>query len=298
MSSLSKLKRVSVLLLTAALIVIPNTDFSIKVSSAETTVYNIYDSAALDLPILSTDAAEAAESMARAETVDRAKAEAEKQIEEAKAKAKAEAEAKAKEEAEAKAKAEAEAEAKAKAEAEAKAKAEEEEQARAEAEAKAKAEEEAKAKAEAAELLAVSYQAQTDAGFLLAINNPDPNYTGCAVSVTGYDRDVLERLVMGEAGNQGFYGMALVAQSIRDTLVYDGYSSVDSVRVNCGYYGSLSVAPSAEARAAVAYIFDQGGSAVQHTIRYFYAYTWSSSSWHETMNHIVTYGDHKFFDKW
>ncbi len=133
---------------------------------------------------------------------------------------------------------------------------------------------------------------------MLAIDNPDPNYTGYSVSLSDYDRYVLEHLVMGEAGNQGFTGAALVAQSIRDRLVYDGYTSVDSVRVNCGYYGSLSSEPNADVLAAVSYIFDEGGSAVQHTVRYFYAYTWYSSSWHESMNYVVTYGDHRFFDNY
>lgn len=138
----------------------------------------------------------------------------------------------------------------------------------------------------------------TSTGYLLSIDNPDPNYVSRSVSLSAEDRYILERLVMGESGNQGFIGAALVAQTIRDTLVYDGYSSVESVRVNCGYYGSLDIAPNQDVLDAVSYIFDQGGAAVQHQLRYFYAYKICSSPWHESQNHVVTYLDVKFFDRW
>lgn len=138
----------------------------------------------------------------------------------------------------------------------------------------------------------------TSTGYLLSIDNPDPNYVSRSVSLSAEDRYILERLVMGESGNQGFIGAALVAQTIRDTMVYDGYSSVEQVRTACGYYGSLDRAPNQDVLDAVSYIFDQGGAAVQHELRYFYAYKICSSPWHESQNHIVTYMDVKFFDRW
>lgn len=138
----------------------------------------------------------------------------------------------------------------------------------------------------------------TSTGYLLSIDNPDPNYVSRSVSLSADDRYILERLVMGESGNQGFIGAALVAQTIRDTMIYDGYSSVEQVRTACGYYGSLSIEPNQDVLDAVSYIFDQGGAAVQHQLRYFYAYKICSSPWHESQNHIVTYLDVKFFDRW
>lgn len=138
----------------------------------------------------------------------------------------------------------------------------------------------------------------TSTGYLLSIDNPDPNYVSRSVSLSANDRYILERLVMGESGNQGFIGAALVAQTIRDTMVYDGYSSVEQVRTACGYYGSLDREPNQDVLDAVSYIFDQGGAAVQHQLRYFYAYKICSSPWHESQNHIVTYMDVKFFDRW
>lgn len=169
-------------------------------------------------------------------------------------------------------------------------------------EAAAKAAEESAAAEETASSSGGSSQtvigAATSTGYLLSIDNPDPNYVSRSVSLSAEDRYILERLVMGESGNQGFIGAALVAQTIRDTMVYDGYSSVEQVRVACGYYGSLSKEPNQDVLDAVSYIFDQGGAAVQHQLRYFYAYKICSSPWHETQNHIVTYLDVKFFDRW
>lgn len=138
----------------------------------------------------------------------------------------------------------------------------------------------------------------TSTGYLLSIDNPDPNYVSRSVSLSAEDRYILERLVMGESGNQGFIGAALVAQTIRDTMVYDGYSSVEQVRTACGYYANLDRAPNQDVLDAISYVFDQGGAAVQHQLRYFYAYKICSSPWHETQNHIVTYLDVKFFDRW
>ena len=130
---------------------------------------------------------------------------------------------------------------------------------------------------------------------LLGIENPDPNYTGAIVTLSAEDRDILERLVMGEAGGEGMEGAALVAQAIRDTMVYKGFTSVNDVRIACGYTGSLKRQPNQSVKDAVAYIFDQGGNAVQHRIFYFYAPKLVSSQFHESQRFVIEYGGHRFF---
>ena len=152
-----------------------------------------------------------------------------------------------------------------------------------------------------AQLAKRTYSTTKTQGGLLDIAKPDPNYTGTAIKVTGSDRDILERLVMGEAGNQGFEGAALVAQCIRDMYLAGGFSSVDAVRRNCGYSGSLKRTPNQDVLDAVSYIFDQGGYAVKHRIFYFYSPANMSngySKFHESQNNIINYKDHKFFDRW
>lgn len=130
---------------------------------------------------------------------------------------------------------------------------------------------------------------------LIDIDSPDENYTGSIVTLTTNDRDLLEHLVMGEAGGQGMYGAALVAQAIRDTMVYKGYNSVADVRSGLKYSASINNSPNQDVLDAISFIFDQGGIAVKHKVYYFYAFKSSYSSWHESQHFVVEYGGHRFF---
>lgn len=137
----------------------------------------------------------------------------------------------------------------------------------------------------------------SDSGeYLLDIAHPDPNYVGYSVSLNDEDRDMAERILMGESGGEGFIGMALVAQCIRDTYVNGNYSSIAQLLKVNGYYGSTSITPSETAKEVVRYIFDQGGSAVQHNIRIFYATNMCSSTWHEAQEFVVQYNYVRFFN--
>ncbi len=138
----------------------------------------------------------------------------------------------------------------------------------------------------------------TNSKYLLDISNPDPSYVSYSISVTGYDRDVLERLVMGEAGAEGYIGCCLVAQAIRDTMIADGFKSVEALRTSMGYYASLDRTPNEDALNAVKFIFDEGGAAVQHSIIYFYAPALCTSGFHESQEFVVAHNSHRFFDRW
>ena len=137
---------------------------------------------------------------------------------------------------------------------------------------------------------------QTDA--LLSISCADENYRGAIVELTPEDRDILERLVMGEAGGEGYEGAALVAQAIRDTMVYKGFGSVEEVRKACGYSGSLKREPNQDTLNAVRYVFDEGGIVVKHHIFYFYAHKSITSKFHESQKFIIEHGGHRFFSTW
>lgn len=130
---------------------------------------------------------------------------------------------------------------------------------------------------------------------LIYINNLDTEYKGRPYDV-GNERELLERIVMGEAGAEGFNGAALVAQCIRDTLIYKGAGSVREVITKYKYSGDTSKIPNDDVKAAVSYIFDQGGVAVKHKIFYFYAPKLVNSSFHESRKFIVEYGGHRFFE--
>ncbi len=144
-----------------------------------------------------------------------------------------------------------------------------------------------------------SKKSQFSAGYLIAIKNPDPNYSynGMKVEMTDKDLDIAGRLVMGEAGSMGFYGCCLVAQAIRDTYYYAGFKSVDAVRKGYGYDGSIKHKPNEAAKKAVKYILQQGHSAVQHRLLYFYNPRLCESKFHERQDYILTYKDVRFFDK-
>ena len=83
-------------------------------------------------------------------------------------------------------------------------------------------------------------------GGLLDIDDPYDGYNGGKVSVVGEDRDLLERLVYGEAGNQGFIGVSLVAQCIRDAMLYEGFDTVAELRTAFRYAGSIDKGTSEE----------------------------------------------------
>ena len=135
-------------------------------------------------------------------------------------------------------------------------------------------------------------------GYLMDIDNPDPNYTPYAISLSDSDRDKIERVIMRESGYCGYTAMALVAQCMRDAFIRSGATSADAVISGYGYSGSMSMTPSSTCKEVVSYIFDQGGSAVQHRILFYYASDYCSSSWHESQNYICSAGYEKFFDAW
>ena len=143
-----------------------------------------------------------------------------------------------------------------------------------------------------------SYEEQWNAGYLVAIDNPDKTYECAKVTLTDEDRDLLERLCYGEFGSGGFIGAALIAQCVKDAMCFDGYPTVESVIKNCHYDGSTEMGTSTACKQAVSYIFDQNKEAVQHRMMYMYNPQVVYSSFHESQNYIMSYQDVRFFDRW
>ena len=96
------------------------------------------------------------------------------------------------------------------------------------------------------------YQAQWDAGYLVAIDNPDTSYACYHIDLTDEDRELLENLCYGEFGTGGFIGAALIAQAVKDAMCFDGYTTIPDVR--CSTVSSIctrriwSTAPSTRVR--------------------------------------------------
>lgn len=142
------------------------------------------------------------------------------------------------------------------------------------------------------------YNAQWNAGYLVAIDNPDTTYKCGQVTLSDGDRDLLERLCMGEFGSGGFVGAALIAQAVKNAMCFDGYTSVQAVIEDCHYTGRTDIGTNEACKQAVRYIFDENHDAVQHRIMYMYNPLLVESAFHESQNYILTYEDVRFFDRW
>lgn len=142
------------------------------------------------------------------------------------------------------------------------------------------------------------YNAQWNAGYLVAIDNPDTTYECVQVTLSDEDRDLLERLCMGEFGSGGFIGAALIAQAVKNAICFDGFTSVQAVIEGCRYTGRTDIAANAACKQAVSYIFDENHDAVQHRIMYMYNPQLVQSAFHESQNYILTYQNVRFFDRW
>lgn len=142
------------------------------------------------------------------------------------------------------------------------------------------------------------YNAQWSAGYLVAIDNPDTTYECAQVTLCDADRELLERLCMGEFGTGGFIGASLIAQAVKNAICFDGYTSVQAVIDNCRYTGRTDLEPNDECKQAVKYIFDDNHDAVQHRIMYMYNPALVQSAFHESQNYILTYQGVRFFDRW
>lgn len=141
------------------------------------------------------------------------------------------------------------------------------------------------------------YDEQYDAGYLIAIDEPDYAYSTGQVTLSDEDRKLACQIVYGEAGGEGFAGCCLVAQCLKDSMIFLGYNSIADVQKYCKYDG-WKEEYSQEAADAVNYIFDQNRSAIAHRVLYFYATDLCTSKWHETQNHVLTYRNSRFFDMW
>lgn len=138
----------------------------------------------------------------------------------------------------------------------------------------------------------------------LPSDKTDSSYKGKVYKLTTKERDYIEKIVMGEFGTS-YAGSVFIAQCIRDALVY-GYCKnpmdlrKSSANGGMGYDG-YNENVNSNAKNAVAYVFDNGGNAVQHrmlvmcTDEYYNAFP---GNWHSTQKYITKYENVMFFDYW
>ena len=119
-------------------------------------------------------------------------------------------------------------------------------------------------------------------------------------NLTETDRKTIQYIVAGEAKGEPMEGKMAVAQCILHGMVKSGWSA-ERVRIEYQYSGwddeleNANPEAWAEVVEAGSRVFDDGELISDKPILYFYAPNVVSSSWHESLNHAVTIGGHKFF---
>lgn len=114
------------------------------------------------------------------------------------------------------------------------------------------------------------------------------------------ERKTIQYIVAGEAKGESMEGKMAVAQCILNGMVKSNWSA-ECVRIEYQYSGwddkleKSNPEAWAEVVEAVSRVFDDGELISDKPILYFYAPDVVSSSWHESLNHDVTLGGHKFF---
>ena len=127
----------------------------------------------------------------------------------------------------------------------------------------------------------------------------DSSYRGQTYPLTSQQRDFLERLVCGEFGTS-YEGSVLIAQCLRDAFVNGLCDDPMKVKLlsaqgGLGYTGSIAN-KNENSINAVKYVFDEGGSGLQHRI--YYMCTIGATEWHYTQHKIYRHQNVDFFDGW
>lgn len=141
----------------------------------------------------------------------------------------------------------------------------------------------------------VAASSSGDGKFLMTCKNTDTSYQGKSWTVN--DRSLLESLVSSEFGDD-YKGSVLVAQAIRDSMIESNTHSTAKIIEDYGYTG-LDENPTSvtqNAKDAVKYVFDEGGSGVQHRIKAMYDTSTGTSDWHESLELVIQYKNVKFYD--
>lgn len=114
-------------------------------------------------------------------------------------------------------------------------------------------------------------------------------------TLTADERDEIERVVMAEAGAEPYIGQMAVAQCILNACEQENERPAEIVR-SFGYTAARPE-PSDEVKKAVAKVFDDGETATDREILYFYAPALCQSLWHESQTYVCTIGGHRFFEE-
>lgn len=111
--------------------------------------------------------------------------------------------------------------------------------------------------------------------------------------LTDEERDLVERVVMAEAGGEAYVGQLAVAQCILNACLLDDLRPAEVIEEYT--YTTARPDPTKSVKKAVAAVFDDGVTVFDSAVVYFYAPGLCRSRWHETQDYVTTIGCHRFF---
>jgi len=114
-------------------------------------------------------------------------------------------------------------------------------------------------------------------------------------SLTPQERDLVERVVMAEAGGESYKGQMLVAQCILNACILDNMRPAEAMRKYA--YAKSRPEPSESVKQAVSAVFDKGEQVTDEPIVYFYAPALVRSEFHESQIFAIEEGGHRFFKR-
>lgn len=121
----------------------------------------------------------------------------------------------------------------------------------------------------------------------------EPTEPAVRYPLTDAERDVVERVVMAEAGGESFEGQMLVAQCILNACEKTG--TQPSEVVVTFKYAPARPEPTDSVREAVAAVFDAGEFITDEPVMFFYNPAKVTSTWHESQTFVIEVGGHRFF---
>lgn len=126
-----------------------------------------------------------------------------------------------------------------------------------------------------------------------AAETVEPTEPAVRYPLTDAERDVVERVVMAEAGGESFEGQMLVAQCILNAAEKRGVDPSEAVVLY--NYTKSRPDPTQRVKDAVAAVFDRGETVVDEPILYFYNPALVTSDFHESQIFVIEEGGHRFF---
>ena len=129
----------------------------------------------------------------------------------------------------------------------------------------------------------------------LRTESPDVYYQGeVHYQLSEHERQIIERIVMCEAGGETERGQMMVAQCILEGMLRYDYSIEEYIQ----YYKVMLTSYSKvtdQVRKSVSRVFDDGERVTEEKADLWYNPSITSSPWHEAQKYVVTVGGHRFF---